>query len=458
MPTESQRTLLWIVAVCFFMQTLDTTIVNTALPAMAHSLGQPTLALKPVVVAYSLTMATLTPASGWLSDRFGTRRLYFAAVLIFAIGSLCCATSQTLGELTASRVLQGIGGSMLLPVGRLAVLRRVPGDQYIAALAFVSIEGQVGPIFGPTLGGLLAQFASWHWIFLINVPLGAVGMWAIQRYLPEDAMSDVARFDFVGCGLLSLAMVTFSLALDTPGPHARLGWAALLMAASAASAAGYMLYATRAANPLFRLSLLREPNIGVGLIGNLVCRIGSSSVPFLLPLLMQLELGYSPVISGLMMLPTAIAGTISKPWIAPLVQRHGYVAFLLVNTVLVGLAIMSFAAIAPGWPLALQFAQLALFGATNSMQYAAMNSVTLKGLNQRDAANGNSLFSMVQMLAISLGVTVGGVLVDLFGHSTRATHAVNAGFAPAFLCMGAITLVSALVFRRLDTDALGAKR
>jgi len=169
-------------------------------------------------------------------------------------------------------------------------------------------------------------------------------------------------------------------------------------------------------------------------------------------LLMQLQLGYSPIRSGLMMLPTAIAGTISKPWIAPLIKRYGYSNFLLVNTVLVGASIMSFAAIVPGWPLLPQFAQLAWFGATNSMQFAAMNSVTLKGLNSRDAAHGNSLFSMVQMLAISLGVTVGGGLVSVFGHQA------NAGFAPAFLSMGAITLVSALVFRKLDTRSLQDKR
>ncbi len=300
---------------------------------------------------------------------------------------------------------------------------------------------------------MLVELASWHWIFLINVPLGLFGMWAIRRYLPEDSMSDVTRFDFIGCGLLSLAMVTFSLALDAPAQHDRLAWSAALFAASVLSVLVYILYARRSSSPLFPLRLFREPNMGVGLIGNLVCRIGSSAVPFLLPLLMQLQLGYSPVRSGLMMLPTAIAGTISKSWIAPLIHRYGYITFLLVNTMLVGLSIMSFAAIAPGWPLVLQFGQLALFGAANSMQYAAMNSVTLKGLNKRDAANGNSVFSMVQMLAISLGVTSGGALVDLFGQRTH----INSGFAPAFLSMGAVTLVSALVFRRLDEGAVGPK-
>ncbi|MFD4839891.1 multidrug transporter subunit MdtD [Achromobacter sp. NPDC058515] len=451
--TSSHQALLWVVAACFFMQTLDTTIVNTALPAMARSLGEDVLALKPVVVAYTLTMAMLTPASGWLADRYGTRRVYLAAILIFAVGSIFCAAAQTLTQLTIARVVQGVGGSMLLPIGRLAVLRTVPGDQYISALAFVSIAGQIGPIFGPTLGGLLVQVSSWHWIFVINVPIGIAGLLAVRRYLPEDALTDVAPFDVLGCGLLSLCMVSFSLGLDLPAGDGRMAWSTALFVVSALAVLLYVLHARRRENPLFQLRLFGEPNFSVGLIGNLVCRIGCSAVPFLLPLLFQLQLGFTPLQSGLMMLPAAIAGTVSKPWIAPLVRRFGYEAFLLVNTVLVGASIMSFAAISPGWPLALQMAQLALFGATNSMQFAAMNSVTLKGLSKRDAASGNSLFSMIQMLAIGLGVTIGGGLVGLF--SSEGNAALGRAFALSFLCVGAITLLSAWVFRRLDMTGVG---
>ncbi|WP_052165894.1 MULTISPECIES: multidrug transporter subunit MdtD [Cupriavidus] len=444
---KSHTAMLWIVAAGFFMQTLDTTIVNTALPAMAHSLGETPLDMKPVVVAYTLTMAMLTPASGWLADRFGTRRVYFTAILIFVLGSLFCATAQSLDQLVVARVVQGIGGSMLLPIGRLAVLRSVTGEQYIAALAFVSVAGQVGPIFGPVLGGWIVQTVAWHWIFLINVPVGAIGLLAVLRYLPDNALARPPAFDFIGCGLLSLCMVAFSLALDTPREASHAAWSGSLFALSLLSALLYIPYARRRANPLFRLSLFREPNFSVGLAGNLVCRIGSGAVPFLMPLLLQLQLGYTPLHSGLMLLPAALAGVVAKRGIVPLVKRFGYDNFLLVNTVLVGGSIASFAAISPGWPLALSIAQLALFGATNSMQFAAMNSVTLKGLSVEDAGSGNSLFSMVQMLAIGLGVTIGGGLVSLF---TGQLGEGGTAYRLAFFSVGTITLLSALVFRRLD--------
>ncbi|GAB7545038.1 multidrug transporter subunit MdtD [Cupriavidus sp. 8B] len=452
---SSQKAMLWIVAAGFFMQTLDTTIVNTALPAMARSLKVTPLDMKPVVVAYTLTMAMLTPASGWLADRFGTRRVYFAAILIFVLGSLFCAGAQSLDQLVVARVIQGVGGSMLLPIGRLAVLRSVCGEQYIAALAFVSVAGQVGPIFGPVLGGWIVQSVAWHWIFLINVPVGAIGMLAVLRYLPDHTPGRAAPFDFLGCGLLSLCMVAFSLALDTPREASHAAWSGSLFGLSLLSALLYIPHARRRRNPLFRLALFREPNFSVGLAGNLVCRIGSGAVPFLMPLLLQLQMGYSPLHSGLMLLPAALAGVVAKRWIVPLVKRFGYDNFLLVNTVLVGGSIASFAAISPGWPVGLAIAQLALFGATNSMQFAAMNSVTLKGLSVEDAGSGNSLFSMVQMLAIGLGVTIGGGLVSMF---TAQLGVAGTAYRLAFFTVGMITLLSALVFRRLDAEPFDKSR
>jgi EmrB/QacA subfamily drug resistance transporter len=450
MTADSKHTaLLWIVATGFFMQALDTTIVNTALPSIAHSLGVPALALQPIVVAYTLTMALLTPASGWLADRFGTRRVYFIAILLFVIGSLCCSSAHTLGQLILARVLQGVGGSMLLPIGRLAVLRTITGEQYVSALALISVAGQVGPILGPTLGGWFVEAFSWHWIFLINVPIGAVGVIAVNRYLPDGASRDAPRFDMIGCALLSLCMVACSLAIDVPMQTHRAEWSVGLFMLGLAAAFVYIPYARRAQNPLFRLGLFREPNFSVGLIGNLVCRIGSSAVPFLVPLLLQLQLGYTPLHSGLMMLPSALAGTVAKRWIAPLIRRYGYEAFLLVNTLIVGSSIVAFALFSRGTPIAIEIAVLAIFGAANSMQFAAMNSVTLKGLTIADAGSGNSLFSMVQMLAIGLGVSIGGGLVNLF---TDQWNSAALGFRLSFACVGAITLVSALVFRRLDNE------
>ena len=444
---SSQTALLWIVAAGFFMQSLDTTIVNTALPSIAHSLNERPLAMQPVIVAYTLTMAMLTPASGWLADRFGTRRVYFAAILIFVLGSLSCSSAHTLGQLIIARVLQGVGGSMLLPIGRLAVLRSVSGEQYVSALAFISVAGQVGPIVGPTLGGWFVEAISWHWIFLINVPIGAVGLFAVHRYLPRSAGTAAPPFDLIGCGLLSLCMIAFSLAVETPVETHRAAWASGLFVLGLVAALSYIPYARNRTNPLFKLRLFREPNFGVGLIGNLVCRIGSSAVPFLVPLLMQLQLGYTPLRSGMMMLPAALAGTVAKRWIAPLIRRYGYDTFLLVNTVIVGSAIVAFALITRGTPIAIEIVVLAIFGAANSMQFAAMNSVTLKGLSHEDAGSGNSMFSMVQMLAMGLGVSIGGGLVNLF--SAQLGSAAT-GFRLSFVCVGAITLVSALVFRRLE--------
>ncbi|MCT7298099.1 multidrug transporter subunit MdtD [Ralstonia sp. CHL-2022] len=440
----SHKAMLWIVFAGFFMQALDTTIVNTALPSMARSLGEKPLDLKSVVVAYTLTMAMLTPASGWLADKFGTRRVYFSAILIFVLGSVFCAMAHTLPQLVIARVLQGIGGSMLLPIGRLAVLRNIPGEQYIAALAFVSVAGQVGPLLGPALGGWLVQDVSWHWIFLINVPVGFVGLFAVRRYLPQDAVRAVAPFDWLGCGLLSLCMVAFSLALEN---GARSPWSVVLIAVSIVSALLYVPHARRRVAPLFQLALFREPNFSIGLIGNLFCRIGSGAVPFLLPLLFQLQLGYSPFHSGLLLLPIAVAGMLAKRWVVPLVNRFGYDVFLQVNTWVVGVSIASFAAMSPGWPLVLSIVQLSVFGWANSMQFAAMNSITLKGLSHQDAGSGNSLFSMVQMLAIGLGVSIGGGLVSLF--SVKLGVAAPA-YRLAFFTMGVVTVFSAWIFRKLD--------
>ncbi|HEY6894376.1 MAG TPA: MFS transporter, partial [Rhodanobacteraceae bacterium] len=205
--------LLWLVALGVFMQMLDSTIVNTALPSMAAGLGESPLRMQSVVIAYALTMAMLIPASGWLADRLGTRRVFFAAITLFTFGSLLCAYSHTLGQLVGSRVVQGVGGAMLLPVGRLAVLRSFPRGEFLRAMSFVTLPGLIGPLIGPTLGGWLVEIASWHWIFLINLPVGIIAGTATLLLMP-DAKSEVARFDIVGYLMLSFSMVAISLSLD----------------------------------------------------------------------------------------------------------------------------------------------------------------------------------------------------------------------------------------------------
>ncbi|MBB3642460.1 MULTISPECIES: multidrug transporter subunit MdtD [Variovorax] len=447
-----RKSLLWLVAVGFFMQTLDATIINTALPAMAASLGESPLRMQSVVVAYALTMAMLIPASGWIADRFGTRRVFFSAIVLFALGSVLCALSHSLGQLVAARVLQGLGGALLLPVGRLSLLRTVPRGEFLQAMSFVAIPGLIGPLLGPTLGGWLVQYASWHWIFLINVPVGLLGCIATLKYMPDLRGVTLKRFDSVGYAMLAFGMVAISLALD--GVGLRQGGVLVVLIFGFASIAGYWLRASRTPEPLFAPSLFRVPTLSIGLIGNLFSRLGSSCMPFLVPLLLQVSMGYSPVHAGLMMLPIALAGMAMKRVATPLIRRNGYRKVLVINTILVGCTMASFGLTAPGQPMALHVLQLLAFGAVNSLQFTAMNTITLKDMDGSMASSGNSLLSMVQMLAMSMGVAAAGAVLagynGVFGTDTPA-HTLDA-FQATFATMGLITIASALIFWHLPSE------
>ncbi|RSZ41253.1 MULTISPECIES: multidrug transporter subunit MdtD [unclassified Variovorax] len=447
-----RKSLLWLVAVGFFMQTLDATIINTALPAMAASLGESPLRMQSVVVAYALTMAMLIPASGWIADRFGTRRIFFSAIVLFALGSVLCALSHSLGQLVAARVVQGLGGALLLPVGRLSLLRTVPRGEFLQAMSFVAIPGLIGPLLGPTLGGWLVQYASWHWIFLINVPVGLAGCIATLKYMPDLRGVVQKRFDSVGYAMLAFGMVAISLSLD--GVGLRQGGVMVVLIFGFASIVAYWLRAARIPEPLFAPSLFHVPTLSIGLIGNLFSRLGSSCMPFLVPLLLQVSMGYSPVRAGLMMLPIALAGMAMKRFATPLITRHGYRKVLVVNTILVGCTMASFGLTAPGQPMALHVLQLLAFGAVNSLQFTAMNTITLKDLDGSMASSGNSLLSMVQMLAMSMGVAAAGAVLagynGIFGTDTPA-HTLDA-FQATFASMGLITVASALIFWHLPSE------
>lgn len=449
---QSFRPMLWLVAMAVFMQMLDTTIVNTALPSMAVSLGESPLRMQAVVVAYALTVAMLIPASGWLSDRLGTRRVFVAAIVLFTLGSMACAASSQLSQLVAGRVLQGIGGAMLLPVGRLVVLRVVSREEFLAAMSFVTIPGLVGPLVGPTLGGWLVQAASWHWIFLINLPLGIAGAIVARRVMP-DLRQAVSRFDVVGFLLLSTGMVTASLSLDMLSyPQPNHGAILVLLAFGLASIAAYWLHAARAPRPLFPLALFRVHTFSVGLMGNLFSRIGSGGMPYLLPLLLQVLLGYSPMHAGMMMIPAAAAGMFSKRIVVPLVDKLGYRPVLVGNTLLVGLAMASFSLAEPGQPVWLRIVQFSFFGAANSLQFTAMNTLALCDLEGELASSGNSLLSMVMMLAMSLGIATAGGLLGAFGGSALDANAgaMLSAFRWCFLCMGLVTMSSAAIFAQID--------
>lgn len=450
------RILLWLVAIAFFMQTLDATIVNTALPAMADSLGESPLKMHSVVISYALTMAVLIPASGWLADRFGTRRTFMAAIVLFTLGSLFCAVSHNLTQLVTARIVQGLGGAMLLPVGRLAVLRAFPRERFLAAMSFVTIPGLIGPLIGPTLGGWLTEAASWHWIFLINLPVGLIGGFLSYRYMLDARESQARNFDLTGYLLLAFSMVGISIAVDglsdSGFAHATI---LLLLMFGFSSLAAYWLRAVRQPDALFPLKLFTINTFSVGILGNLFARIGSGAMPFLVPLLLQVSLGYSPTQAGAMMIPVAVAAILSKRIGPPLIQRVGYRKVLLVNTLLVGGIIASFSLIGPAQPLWLLLVQMACFGAVNSLQFTAMNTITLFDLEGPHASSGNSLLSMVMMLSMSLGVAAAGGLLTAFNHGAEQAAGAQAigAFHSTFVTVGLITCASAWIFWQLAPNA-----
>lgn len=432
------RSLLWLVAGGFFMLTLDATVVTTALPAMARSLGESPLRMQSVIVAYVMTMALLIPASGWLADRFGTRRVYITAIGLFTLGSLCCGLAQSLEQLIASRILQGLGSALMLPVGRLAVIRAFSGSRLLPAISFVSIPSLIGPLMGPALGGWLVEVASWQWIFLINVPAGVIGISAACRYMPGLPLTGLSRFDYAGYALLASGILSITLALDGVASF-DFGWGITSTLAMLGLAAiwGFWRHAMRHREPLFAPSLFTVSSFRIGLWGNFVARLGCSSTPFLLPLFFQVGQGYSPLHTGLLMLPIALSGIAVKSIAHRLVSRFGYRRVLFANTLLIGATIASFAIGPLPRDIWLQLLALSLFGAFNSLQLMAMSTLTLKDLSPQQTSAGNAVLTMVQMLAMGLGVSCASGLVVVFNHLLGQADVTQTAFQAAFICMGA---------------------
>ena len=452
LDAATKRMLPWVVAIAFFMQTLDGTILNTALPTMAKDLGESPLRMQSVVIAYLLTVALFIPASGWLADRFGTQRTFLAALVLFSLGSLLCALSPSLPWLVAARVVQGVGGALLLPVGRLAVLRAYPRAELLKVLSFVTIPGLVGPLLGPPLGGWLVEVATWHWVFLINLPVGVVGVFAALRFMPDLRGAADQRFDWPGFVMFSLGLVMVSLGLQGLGERAfSAAVSILLMMAGLAAMAAYWVHAARADKPLFSLALFQIPTFSVGVFGNLFARLGSGAMPFLTPLFLQVGLGYSPSVAGLTMVPIVMGAMLIKFFAERMIRRFGYRRVLVANTLLLGLFIAGFSMVDRSTPHALILVYLGFFGIVNSLQFTAMNTLTLGDLDHARASAGNSLLSVVMQLSMSLGVATAGALLAAFaakGAAPSGDDLVHT-FHATYICMGVLSALAAGIFFQL---------
>jgi EmrB/QacA subfamily drug resistance transporter len=446
-----ERLLPWLVAVAFFMESLDTTILNTAVPAIAAA----PLSMKAVLSSYTLSVAVFVPVSGWLADRFGTRHVFSTAVGLFTLGSLFCGLSTDIHTLVACRVLQGFGGAMMVPVGRLTLVRSFPKAQLVRAMTFVAIPSLIGPMLGPVAGGLIVDYLHWRAIFFVNIPIGLVGLFLIWRNLPDYSAEVVHRLDWVGLILFSSGVALLSYVLEVFGEHTLSAREMLaLLGISLALLAAYGGHALGVAHPLLRLTLFRLRTFRIAVTGSFVTRLGVGGMPFLLPLLYQVGMGYTPVQSALLILPQPLAAMSLKVFMPRILRWFGYRRVLLFNTVSIGILIMLFFTIGPGTPVWRIILQGFAFGFCASLQYSSMNTLVYSDVADPDASMASTIASTLQQMSMSFGVVTASLAAALFipdrFHSDpgQMIHGIHL----AFIALGVLTIVSALIFNGLKSD------
>src|ERR1700678_959431 len=453
-PSEASKRLLpWLVAVAFFMESLDTTILNTAVPAISAALGVAPLSMKAVLASYTLSLAVFIPISGWMADRFGTRRVFAAAIGLFTLGSFLCGISGNIHVLIACRVLQGCGGAMMVPVGRLTLVRTFAKSDLLRTMSFVSIPALVAPMLGPIAGGLIVGYLHWRFIFFLNIPIGLAGLVLVYLHLPDYREEKTPPLDVVGLILFGSGIALLSYVLEIFGEHTLSARKMSgLLALSVALLAGYWVHARSLPFPLLQLKLFSIRTFRAAVSGSFFTRLGIGGVPFLLPLLYQVGLGFTPIQSGLLVMPQAIAAMSMKVIMPRLLNRIGYRGVLISNTVILGVLLMVFATIGlrtPVWAIVLQ---AFLYGAFTSLQYTSMNTLVFADIEEKDASSASSIASTMQQMSISFGVAIAGLATVFFVPSTHFDPAeMIQGIHKALIALGILTIVSTIVFRSLKS-------
>ena len=444
-----KRYLPWVVATALFMEQLDSTIINTAIPAMAASLHVAPLSLKAVVSSYILSLAVCIPISGWMADRFGTRRVFSAAVAIFTISSVLCGLSLNVPMLVAARILQGMGAAMMMPVGRLTIIRTFPKSELLVAMNFVIIPALIGPLLGPTVGGLIVHWLPWRTIFFVNVPVGLAAQWLIHRHMPDYRGETSRPLDVVGLVLFGSGVALLSWVLEIFGEHRiDLTSAAILLLLALSLLAAYVWHARHIRYPILRLGLFRVRTFRVSVVGGFITRLGIGGLPFLLPLLYQLGLGLPAWESGLLMMPAVAAAMGMKFFSAPILKRLGYRKVLTINTVMIGVTISLFSGVVPGTPIAVIVALGLAQGFFNSLQFSSMNSMAYADIKTSDSSMASTIASSLQQMSMSFGLACGSLVTAWFlGDLLQSDRvAVTNALHHAFLTLGALTMISSLSF------------
>jgi EmrB/QacA subfamily drug resistance transporter len=451
---NKERLIPLIVATALFMENMDSTVIATSLPAIAADIGTSPLTLKLAITSYLLSLAVFIPASGWTADRFGARMVFSMAVAVFMIGSIGCALSSSVTHFVIARILQGAGGAMMTPVGRLVLLRSIDKSALVNAMAWVTVPALVGPVIGPPLGGFITTYFSWHWIFLINIPIGLLGIFMALRYIDPIRSEDPERFDLYGLVLAGIGLGGIAFGLSVAGLNL-LPWTVVtaLVAIGTISMTLYVIHARRTASPVLDFSLLRLPTMRASIIGGFLFRLGIGALPFLLPLLMQVGFGLSPFKSGLVTFASAVGAMGMKTLAARIIRTFGFRNIMVINAVVSSIFLAACALFTASTPLLLIMIILVVGGFFRSLQFTAINTVAYAEIEPAQMSRATTLVSVNQQLAVSAGVAVGAFSVE----STMLAHHVSelsaADFAPAFIVVSIISAISAYFFYQMPVDA-----
>src|SRR5882672_3017135 len=444
-----------IVAVALFMENMDSTVIATSLPAIAVDIGANPLALKLAITSYLLALAIFIPGSGWTADRFGARTIFRAAIAVFMVGSIGCALAESLNHFIIARFLQGIGGAMMAPVGRLVLLRSVDKRSLVEAMTWVTMPALIGPLLGPPLGGFITTYLSWHWIFIINIPIGLVGIVLATKYI-ENVRAEVREpFDPVGTVLAGLGIGGLAFGLTAVGLNNFLPPAVLvaMIVAGAGFLWAYVLHARRTPAPVMDLSLLRLPTFRAGVVGGFVYRVGAGALPFLLPMMLQVGFHKTPFESGLITFATAVGAMSMKTAIPTLLRRFGYRSVLTYNAVISSVFVAACALFTPDTPVLVMLAVLFAGGFFRSLQFTSAMTIGFAEVEPHRMSRATSLSAVSQQLSISTGVALGALTVEIVLAWRHETVIGPADFAPAFLLVGGIAALSAFIFARMPKNA-----
>jgi len=450
---SSMRLTPMILAVALFMENMDSTVIATSLAAIAHDIHTEPIALKLALTTYMVALAIFIPISSWMADRFGAKTLFRWAIVVFVLGSVACAVSNSLLTFVLSRFLQGMGGAMMTPVARLVLVRVTPRNQLVDAMAWLSIPGLIGPIVGPPIGGFITTFASWHWIFLINLPIGILGVLLVNKYLPEWSRNEPRKLDFTG---FLLAGTTFAgwvfgiSVLTLPALPASFGYGALIL--GTAGAVAYWFHFRRTEYPLLDLRIFRRPLFRLTVIGGTFFRLGTGAMPFLFPLMLQLAFGLNPFQSGMITFASAVGAFAVKFIAERILQWLGFRTSLVLATFITALGVFAMGVYTPDTPQPLMMAFLVVTGFFQSLFWTATNAFTFADVADKDAGQANVISQVGVQLSLAFGVALGGGVLE----GLRLLHGgepLLTDFHMAFYAIGAVTLVSTVLFTRIPKAA-----